>query len=387
MKINVFLLLLMPILVIACSPSGNNTQRDSNIADSLVSAWSLETDVDFQESKLKQDLIEWSLVPEVETDPVGAEKNDDAADDPAIWINSANPAQSRLIGTNKKAGLHLYNLTGEELQFVAAGRINNVDLRSGFVWKKDTLVLVAGSNRDKNSIAIYLYHPKTDSLSNECLSIPTQVDEVYGLCLYAPSEENRFVVWVNGKGGRVEGYEILSADSLDYEFLTAYSFANQPEGMVADDYSKKLYVGVEEDGIYCFGLDSNQLNQPSRFTNSGEENEAISYDIEGLALFSYQSRSFLVASSQGNFSYAVFELGNQPAYRFSFKIEASQTGIDGVEETDGLEIYTGYVSDIFPEGILVVQDGYNFAEDELAPQNFKILSLKGLLGILEEQEL
>ena len=38
-----------------------------------------------------------------ETDPVGT-VNADAADDPAIWRNPADPARSWIIGTDKKAG-------------------------------------------------------------------------------------------------------------------------------------------------------------------------------------------------------------------------------------------------------------------------------------------
>jgi myo-inositol-hexaphosphate 3-phosphohydrolase len=35
----------------------------------------------------------------------------DAADDPAIWRNPADPAGARILGTNKKQGLLVYNRT------------------------------------------------------------------------------------------------------------------------------------------------------------------------------------------------------------------------------------------------------------------------------------
>ncbi|MBL0965965.1 MAG: phytase, partial [Blastomonas sp.] len=38
-----------------------------------------------------------------ETVPVGT-ANADAADDPAIWRNTANPSASLIVGTDKKAG-------------------------------------------------------------------------------------------------------------------------------------------------------------------------------------------------------------------------------------------------------------------------------------------
>jgi 3-phytase len=63
-----------------------------------------------------------------ETDPVNTEG--DAADDPAIWVNPADPAQSLIIGTAKKSGLYTYGLDGKMVQFLPEGRLNNVDIRS-----------------------------------------------------------------------------------------------------------------------------------------------------------------------------------------------------------------------------------------------------------------
>ena len=45
---------------------------------------------------------------------------------------------------------------------------------------------------------------------------------------------------------------------------------------------------------------------------SGESNPNIAYDVEGLALYKINgSGGYLLASSQGNFSYAVFERGGE----------------------------------------------------------------------------
>ncbi|MEO1101243.1 MAG: phytase, partial [Pseudomonadota bacterium] len=38
-------------------------------------------------------------------------------------------AASLILGTNKDEGLHVYNLAGEELQFLDVGMLNNVDVR------------------------------------------------------------------------------------------------------------------------------------------------------------------------------------------------------------------------------------------------------------------
>ena len=62
-----------------------------------------------------------------QTVPVGTVA-EDAADDPAIWRDPRNPERSLIVGTDKKAGLHVYRLSGESVHFTPAGRVNNVDL-------------------------------------------------------------------------------------------------------------------------------------------------------------------------------------------------------------------------------------------------------------------
>ena len=57
-----------------------------------------------------------SVVALGETEPVGT-ANEDAADDPAIWRNAADPSQSLIVATDKKAGLYVYGLDGAVRSF------------------------------------------------------------------------------------------------------------------------------------------------------------------------------------------------------------------------------------------------------------------------------
>ena len=51
----------------------------------------------------------------------------DRADDPALWANPTNISNSLILGTNKDEGLHVYDLSGAETQFLDVGAVNNVD--------------------------------------------------------------------------------------------------------------------------------------------------------------------------------------------------------------------------------------------------------------------
>ena len=40
---------------------------------------------------------------------------DDAADDPAVWVNTADPSRSLIFGTDKKDGVYVYTLKAKKI--------------------------------------------------------------------------------------------------------------------------------------------------------------------------------------------------------------------------------------------------------------------------------
>jgi hypothetical protein len=56
---------------------------------------------------------EVTAVAETDTVPPGGD-----ADDPAIWVNPHDPAKSTIIGTDKLGGLAVYNLAGNQIQYL-----------------------------------------------------------------------------------------------------------------------------------------------------------------------------------------------------------------------------------------------------------------------------
>jgi 3-phytase len=316
-----------------------------------------------------------------ETQPVESLDGEDAADDPAIWVNKNDYSKSLILGTNKTGGIYVYDLQGQILQYMKIGRINNVDLRDDFTFNGKNVVLVAGSNRSNNSISLQYIDKETQQLSDTVKNIFSGVDEVYGICLYKSPVDSNFYVFVNGKGGRIEQWMISGNGGIKASRKREFNLPSQPEGMVASDITSQLYMGVEEAGIYYINAEPGIDSDIELIPGSDSLNPNIVYDIEGLALFTYNEHDYLMASIQGNFSYAVFTLGDQPKYHTSFVIAGNT--LDGVEETDGLEVSTAPLGNNFPEGLLVVQDGYNFDGDTLLNQNFKYISLGQILKLLK----
>lgn len=322
----------------------------------------------------KQKVFTKSITADGETEEVDSEPKTDAADDPAIWVNQNDPSKSLILGTNKKGGIHVYDLNGKELQYIQSGCMNNIDLRDGFNYKGKEVVLVAASNCTLNTITLYYIDKETLTLSDTICNIKSNVDLVYGLCMYKSNITNEYYVFLNGEGAGVEQWNITSTnDKIMAKLVRTFQVSSRPEGMVADDTKALLYIGVEEEGILKVKAEpENDFKTDWVDGSNPSDRSFISSDIEGLALYKTDSVNYLIASSQGNFSYPVFKLGEPDQYLFSFVIDDGE--IDGVVETDGLEIVNVALSEKYPKGMIVLQDGFNFKGDSIQRQNFKYVS-------------
>lgn len=310
--------------------------------------------------------------PVAETAPV--EHDGDAADDPAIWVDPADPARSLIIGTDKQAGLYVYDLSGKPVQFLPDGRMNNVDLRDGFRLGGRTVSLVAASNRTDDTIAIYAVDPETRRLvSVSDGPQATGLADPYGLCMYR-NRRGRTYVFVNDTDGRMRQWELTAgkADKVSARLVREFKFATQVEGCVADDAAGALYVAEEDTGLWRLEA------EPSGGTAMKEvasvaKNPALKDDLEGIGLYDRGGgRGYLVLSSQGNNSYAVFRREGANEYVGSFAVAADAAkGIDGSSETDGLDVTSRSLGPAFPHGLFIAQDGRNVAPAER--QNFKLV--------------
>lgn len=321
----------------------------------------------------------------METEPVEAIAGEDAADDPAIWVNPTDSSKSLIIGTNKLKGLEVYDLTGKRLSAYPVGRVNNVDLRYGFPLDDSTHVdIVAGSERNHNQTLVFQIQAD-GSLTALGDGIASQQPEVYGFCLYQSPFTDKFYAFINDKSGSIEQWELLpdGHEGIRGELRRTFSVPSQPEGMVADDQRAQLYVGEEGQGIWRFEAEP-EASIEGRLIVKGEQSENIAYDIEGLAIYRTATDSLLIASSQGNHSYAVFSMTEGYAYQGSFGVVAGEQ-IDGSEETDGLEVCAANLGGQYAEGVFIVQDGYNYTtEGKGEAQNFKLVPWTAIAKVLEE---
>jgi 3-phytase len=342
---------------------------------------------------------------QVETDPIPAGFSD--SDDAAIWRQPRNPGKSLILGTSKYdedglGGLGVYDLNGRELQFFAGSKLNSVDIIGN---------LAVATNRSDMALDIYRISRGKVRFAGRAPLVDEkgEVFEPYGLCLAPGSDDDEVTVYLPTKSGILYHYTLDEKNRVKLESTLNLAALVKPEqdefiksivtketiaegeedeleenleerfvleGCVFDSETEKLYVGMENFGIWAIDTEDSDEKpemiipvQGSWTDFSDWENlgkPRVTDDIEGLDILYKDGRSYLLFSSQGISEFTLYDLEDMK-WLGNFKIAF---GSDAITLTDGLTVKR------YPEGILVVHDDENTAADgAVVPGNYKVVSL------------
>lgn len=303
------------------------------------------------------------------------------------------------------------------------GRFNNVDLVYGFVLDGKKVDLAVVSDRGSDKLRIYSINPQAASSDQPPLtdvtdanapfifsSSQTQVNEqatAYGLALYKEPNSGRSFAFVSQRNRTaIAVVELLPTDQgqITYRQLQQINLPSQfklpngktwtpcldpgelpqVEGMVVDQELGILYAGQEDVGIWKiklplddttptlldkvreFGVpysyDSVEEECNIDFSNDpGYGGKRLSADVEGLTIYYAKNKGYLLASSQGDNTFAVYERQGENRFVGSFAL-VDTTTVDGVQESDGAAVINVPLDREFPLGLFVTQDGDNTPE-------------------------
>lgn len=329
-----------------------------------------------------------------------------------------------------------------------AGRFNNVDILQGARIGGRTLDIAVVSDRGRDRLRIYSIDRRGAPAGSRVLTEVTtsapalvfSVDEAavedqrtaYGLALRTDPMGGAPWVVVSQRHETRLGLFRLGADPawrIEYqpaaqiELPATFQVAGQPwtpcaepgerpqvEGMVVDQISDVLYAAQEDVGIWRIPLTRTGFGQPALVERvieygqpavfdevseecvptgppSSEAGERLSADAEGLTIAYGDHTRTLLASSQGDSTFAAYRIGGSGLRHVGGFRVVDSAATDSVEHSDGAAVTTAPLGTRFPSGLLVVHDGENtpdVLDEDGEPRpntNFKLLRLEQLAGI------
>ncbi len=316
----------------------------------------------------------------------------DAADDPAIWVNKRNPSNSIIFGTDKKSGIYSYNLQGQELSYTNLGNINNIDTRTINVGDDENVsdfTFLFASNRTLGSVDLWVFEDNEtrEKLENNSWEVPSKPSFrgksdiiVYGICAGIDPKYGLVAFLTEDTGPRVEVWN-LTEDGLN--LITTFNNGGESEGCVYDDQNRTLFISEEEvrGVLKAYRLDDS-FNFSEPYIVDSRDGQ-IGGDPEGVSLYKTPNNSgYLILSSQGDSKFNLYDRNYPYDYITSFRIGSSKS-IDNVTDTDGIETINFKLSDEYPEGIMIAQDGYNKDGLWSKKQNFKFVSFQDILEAVD----
>lgn len=312
-----------------------------------------------------------------ETEPVGSAG--DAADDPAIWVHPSDPSLSLLLGTDKRGGLHVYDLSGNEIQRFENEDQNNVDLRHGFRIRNQETTLVVTSSYEKDRLLFYRLDAKTRRLDPLRKSTLELAVEPSGVCMYRSNATGKFYAFVTGEDakdelqdGLVEQWELRwDQDSKQVSALLVRRFdvGERIEGCVADDVHGYFYVSEENHGVWRYSAEPEGGAERVSLDRVQPEGR-IRAHCEGIAIYGgADGAGYVIVSSQSSNDFCVYDRRAPHGYVGRFGLVAG-AGTDEVTHTDGIEVSATPFGDAYPRGLFIAQDDVN----DDGNQNFKLAS-------------
>lgn len=241
-------------------------------------------------------------------------------DDPAIWVNPADPAQSLIIGTDKNSdgALYVFDLQGKIVHKTdTLKRPNNVDVAYKLPLNDSTFVDIAvATERERDRIRVFSL-PDMTPIDNG--GIPVFADETerapMGIALYTRQDSlgrNEIFAVVSRKDGPADGYlhqYKLRADAdgnVTAELVRAfgkYSGKKEIESVAVDNELGYIYYSDEQTGVRKYHADPEKGNQElALFGTSGFKS-----DNEGISIYKHaDGTGYILVSNQDNHSFKVF---------------------------------------------------------------------------------
>lgn len=287
-------------------------------------------------------------------------------DDPAIWYNSANPAQSLIIGTDKNAdgGLYVFNLDGKIIaDKVVKGlkRPNNVDIAYGLILNGQKTDIAVTTERMTHKLRIFSL-PDMKPVDNGGLEMFTgengfEYRDLMGIATYTAKDGKIYAIVGRKNGPKQGGYlwQYLLTDNgtgtvkatLVRKF-GAYSGKKEIESIAVDNELGYIYYSDEQVGVRQYYADPTKGDQQlALFATQGFQE-----DHEGISIYkSTDTTGYILVSDQGANRFHIFAREGTPSNPFEHR-ELKVVPV-AAQQSDGSEVLNNPLNARFKHGVFV----------------------------------
>ena len=288
------------------------------------------------------------------------------SDDPAIWINRKDPANSLILGTDKQehdGGVYAFDLKGNLLTDRKAyplDRPNNVDLAYDFVLNGDTIDVAVATERGKGQIRVFSV-PDLLPVDNGGIKVfedDSLNNQVMGVSLYKRAADNKLFAIVSRKEGTANvdnylyQYELMS-DSLGVtgklvRKFGQFSGTKEIEAIAVDAELGYVYYSDEHFGVRKYYADPEKGNEElAQFGLTG-----FADDREGISIYKTGAKTgYIIVSDQGAHQFQVFarEGSSENPHQHELITTIPVTAMS----SDGSETTSVALGPDFPKGLFV----------------------------------
>lgn len=304
-------------------------------------------------------------------------------DDPAIWVNARNPAQSLVLATMKVAapegGLAVFGLDGHLRQMLTGpDRPNNVDVEYGLRIGGVPTDIAVLTERLGGRLRVYAIAPdgsRVTDISGTSLSIlggtPALEDAPMGIGLYRRPRDGAVFAIVAPKAGprddylwqyRLEGDAAGRVTATLVRRFGQFSGEGEIEAVAVDDALGYVYYADEHHAIHKWRADPDAPDaghELARFAIDGYQG-----DREGIGIYTRpDGTGFIISVDQlpSESVFHVYRREGEPG-RPHDHTRTLLTFRVGADQTDGMEVTSAPLGPAYPAGLLVAMNS--------TPKNF-----------------
>ena len=294
------------------------------------------------------------------TDPVEFD-----TDDPAIWVNPADPSQSLIIGTDKdeNGGLYVYDLKGKiipEKSVKGLKRPNNVDVAYGLTLGGKKVDVAITTERMTSKIRVYSL-PEMKPVDNGGIEVYVgETNKMYrdlmGLALYtSPTGEIHAIV--GRKTGPKDGtylwqYALADDGQGQVKATLVRKFGNfsgkkEIEAIAVDNELGYIYYSDEQVGVRKYYADPAKGNKELALFAT----EGFTEDNEGISIYKTSATAgYILVSDQSANQFKIYSREGAENPHQHTLITSVKTATN---QSDGSDVVSIPLNDDFKHGLFV----------------------------------